>query len=78
MSTYLLSGNGLFVMIHSYFTSLDIMICIIIKYLLVCLVKHRNFDLMHSISFFSQIMFDEFITKRERLYTKLIELLLIK
>jgi hypothetical protein len=77
MSTYLLSGNGLFVMIHSYFTSLDIMMCIIIKYLLVCLVKHRNFDLMHSISFFSQIMFDEFITKRERLYTKLIELLLI-
>jgi hypothetical protein len=78
MSTYLLSGNGLFVMIHSYFTSLDIMMCIIIKYLLVCLVKHRNFDLMHSISFFSQIMFDEFITKRERLYTKLIELLLIR
>jgi hypothetical protein len=26
-------------------------------------VKHPNFDLMHSISFFSRIMFDEFITK---------------
>jgi hypothetical protein len=27
-------------------------------------VKHPNFDLMHSISFFSQFVFDEFITKR--------------
>jgi hypothetical protein len=24
-------------------------------------VKHHNFDLMHSFSFFSQIVFDEFI-----------------
>jgi hypothetical protein len=26
-------------------------------------VKHPNFDLMHSFSFFSQFMFDEFIIK---------------
>jgi hypothetical protein len=26
-------------------------------------VKHPNFDLTHSISFFSRIVFDEFITK---------------
>jgi hypothetical protein len=26
-------------------------------------VKHPNFDLMHSISFFSRIVFDEFIDK---------------
>jgi hypothetical protein len=31
--------------------------------LLVYLVKHPNFDLMHIISFFSQFVFDEFITK---------------
>jgi hypothetical protein len=35
----------------------------LLKYLLVYLVKHPNFDLMHSISFFSQIVFDEFIVK---------------
>jgi hypothetical protein len=29
----------------------------------VYLVKHPNFDLMHSISFFSRIVFDEFIDK---------------
>jgi hypothetical protein len=33
----------------------------LIKYLLVYLVKHPNFDLMHSISFFSWFVFDEFI-----------------
>jgi hypothetical protein len=43
----------------------------------VYLVKHPNFDLMYSISFFSEIMFDEFIAKGERLSTKLVELLLI-
>jgi hypothetical protein len=26
-------------------------------------VKHPNFDLIHSISFFSQIVFDEFVAK---------------
>jgi hypothetical protein len=26
-------------------------------------MKHPNFDLIHSISFFSQILFDEFIAK---------------
>jgi hypothetical protein len=26
-------------------------------------VKHHNFDLMHSISFFSRFVFDEFIAK---------------
>jgi hypothetical protein len=26
-------------------------------------VKHPNFDLMHSISFFTQIVFNEFIAK---------------
>jgi hypothetical protein len=31
--------------------------------LLVYLVKHPNFDLMHSISCFSRIVFDEFIAK---------------
>jgi hypothetical protein len=35
----------------------------LLKYLLVYLVKHRIFDLMHSISFFSQFVFDEFIAK---------------
>jgi hypothetical protein len=35
----------------------------LLKYLLVYLVKHPNFDLMHSISCFSQIVFDVFITK---------------
>jgi hypothetical protein len=30
---------------------------------LVCHVNHLNFDLMHSISFFSRIVFDEFIAK---------------
>jgi hypothetical protein len=31
--------------------------------LLVYLVKHPNFDLMHNILFFSQIVVDEFIAK---------------
>jgi hypothetical protein len=31
--------------------------------MLVYLVKHPDFDLMHRISFFSQIVFDEFIAK---------------
>jgi hypothetical protein len=31
--------------------------------LLVCLMKHPNLDLMHSISFFSRFVFDEFIVK---------------
>jgi hypothetical protein len=35
----------------------------LLKYLLLCLVKHPNFDLMHNISFFSRIVFDEFIAK---------------
>jgi hypothetical protein len=30
----------------------------LLKYMLVYLVKHPNFDLMHRISFFSWIMFD--------------------
>ena len=34
-----------------------------LKYLHVYLVKHPNFDLMHSISFFSRFVFDEFIVK---------------
>jgi hypothetical protein len=33
--------------------------------LFVYLVKHLNFDLMHSISFFSRFVFDEFIAKGE-------------
>jgi hypothetical protein len=49
--------------IHSYFASLGMMMDIIVKYLLVYIVKHPNFDLMHNISFFSRIVFDEFITK---------------
>jgi hypothetical protein len=35
----------------------------LLKYLLIYLVKHPNFDLMHIILFFSQFVFDEFITK---------------
>jgi hypothetical protein len=31
--------------------------------MLAYLVKHPNFDFLHSISFFSQIMFEEFIAK---------------
>jgi hypothetical protein len=31
--------------------------------MLAYLVKNPNFDLMHSISFFAQIEFDEFIAK---------------
>jgi hypothetical protein len=41
--------------------------------MLVYLVEHPNFDLMHSISCFSRIVFDEFITKGGRLCTKLVE-----
>jgi hypothetical protein len=33
------------------------------KYLLVCLVKHPNFNLMQSILFFSHFVLDEFIAK---------------
>jgi hypothetical protein len=33
----------------------------LLKYLLLYLVKHPNFDLMHSTFCFSRIMFDEFI-----------------
>jgi hypothetical protein len=40
-------------------------------------VRHLNFNLMHSILFFSQITFDEFIAKGESMGTKLIDLLLI-
>jgi hypothetical protein len=63
MTTCLLSYDGLFMWIHSYFASLGIMMDIILKYLLVYLVKHPNFNLMHSILFFSQIVFDKFIAK---------------
>jgi hypothetical protein len=63
MATCLLSLFSLLVMIHSCFVSLGIMV----EYnsLNTCLytVKHSNFDLMHSISFFSWIVFDEFIAK---------------
>jgi hypothetical protein len=37
----------------------------LLKYLLVYLVKHLNFNLMYNISFFSQFVFDEFIAKGE-------------
>jgi hypothetical protein len=45
----------------------------------VYLVKHHNFDLMHSFSFFSRVVFDEFIAKGGEitLCTKLVILLLI-
>jgi hypothetical protein len=42
---------------------LSLKLGVTLKYLLVYLVKHPNFDLMHSISFFSRIVFDEFIAK---------------
>jgi hypothetical protein len=35
----------------------------LLKYLLIYLVMYPNFDLMHSISCFSQVVFDEFIAK---------------
>jgi hypothetical protein len=35
----------------------------LLKYLLVYLVKHPNFDLMNNISFFSRVVFDEFFAK---------------
>jgi hypothetical protein len=33
-------------------------------------MKHPNFDLMHSISCFSGIVFDEFIAKEEEIVQK--------
>jgi hypothetical protein len=42
--------------------------------MLVYLVKHLMLILVHSISFFSQFMFDEFIAKGESMGTKLVEL----
>jgi hypothetical protein len=38
--------------------------------MLVYLVKHSNFDLMHSISFLSRIVFDEFIAKEGEIVHK--------
>jgi hypothetical protein len=38
--------------------------------MLVYLVKHPNFDLMYSISFFFRIVFDEFIAKRGEIVLK--------
>jgi hypothetical protein len=35
----------------------------LLKYMLVYLVKHPNFEHMHSIPYFSRIVFDEFIAK---------------
>jgi hypothetical protein len=35
----------------------------LLKYLLVYLVKHPNFDLIHSISCFSRFVLDEFIAR---------------
>jgi hypothetical protein len=49
----------------------------LLKYLLVYLVKYPNFDLMHSISYFSQFVFDEVIAKgRENVHKVGITLLL--
>jgi hypothetical protein len=36
-------------------------------------VKHLNFDLMHSISFFSRVVFDEFVAKGGEMCAKLVE-----
>jgi hypothetical protein len=38
--------------------------------MLICLVKYPNFDLMHIISFFSRIVFDDFIAKRGEIVHK--------
>jgi hypothetical protein len=38
--------------------------------LIVYLLKHPNFNLMHSISFFSRFVFDEFIVKGEEIAHK--------
>jgi hypothetical protein len=40
-------------------------------------MKHPNFDLMHSILFFSRFVFDEFIAKEGEIVHKVVELLLI-
>jgi hypothetical protein len=42
----------------------------LLKYLLVYPLKHPNFDLMHYISFFSQIVFDAFIDKEGEIVHK--------
>jgi hypothetical protein len=42
----------------------------LLKYKFVYLVKHPNFDLMYNISFFSQIVFDEFIANVEEIVHK--------
>jgi hypothetical protein len=71
MATCLLSPCGLFVMIHSCFASLGIMVeynCL--NTCVVYLVKYPNFDLMDSISFFSHIVFDEFIAKEGEIVHK--------
>jgi hypothetical protein len=35
-------------------------------------VKHHNFDIMHSILFFSRFVFDEFIAKGEEIVHKVV------
>jgi hypothetical protein len=57
MATCLLSCDGLFMLIRSCFTCHGMITDI------VYLVKHPNFDIMHNISFFSRIVFGEFIAK---------------
>jgi hypothetical protein len=42
----------------------------LLKYIFVYLVKYPNFDLMHSISFLSRTVFDEFIAKGGEIVNK--------
>jgi hypothetical protein len=44
MATCLLSYYGLHMWIHTYFVSLGLVMDIIAQYMLVCPVKHPNFD----------------------------------
>jgi hypothetical protein len=64
MAICLLSCNGLLVRIHSCFACLGIMV--VYNWLNTCLYilwSTLNFDLMHSIAFLSQNVFDKFIAK---------------
>jgi hypothetical protein len=64
MTTCLLSCNSLLIRIHSCFESLGIMVVYnCLNSCLYILLSTLNFDLMHNILFFSQIVFDELITK---------------
>jgi hypothetical protein len=66
MASCLLSCIGLLVRIHCYFVSLDMLMAYnCSNTYLYALWSTLILDLMHSISLFSQFVFDEFIVKGE-------------